>query len=243
MTIQLYVLSGKDLGRVESFETFPVIIGRGESAELRLPSPAVSREHARISLHSSGSVQLEDLKSTSGTFLEGEKIRRCLLEDGAAFRVADVELRIRMQLGPKPLEAHEEPEQAEELELEGEWGEATIAQKSEPERAAMAPAAAQPRPQAQPKTQPKKQKPSPLEQERAKAQSATRTASDKQVLQYNRQADLSGKGLGDLSQRPVWQQALLWLFAVSVLGALAYGSYVLTQEVKQGRSQPADMEP
>ncbi len=58
-----------------------VIVGRSGDAELILLEGMVSRRHARFSLKD-GVVEVEDLGSTNGTFVNGEKIRRRKLSEG-----------------------------------------------------------------------------------------------------------------------------------------------------------------
>jgi pSer/pThr/pTyr-binding forkhead associated (FHA) protein len=58
-----------------------IIIGRAPEIELSLVEDLVSRKHARISTRKNAIV-LEDLGSTNGTFVNGERIKRVLLKDG-----------------------------------------------------------------------------------------------------------------------------------------------------------------
>ena len=62
--------------------TEPLVAGRGEDAGLRLDSPIVSRAHARFT-RSGGVLTVEDLDSSNGTFLEGKRVDRAALADGA----------------------------------------------------------------------------------------------------------------------------------------------------------------
>ncbi|HJR80046.1 MAG TPA: FHA domain-containing protein [Anaerolineales bacterium] len=50
-----------------------IVIGRDSSADLSIPSPAVSRRHARLIREGTG-YALEDLGSSNGTFLNGERL-------------------------------------------------------------------------------------------------------------------------------------------------------------------------
>ena len=56
-------------------------IGRGADLEMVLVEDMVSRRHARITTHG-GEFVIEDLGSTNGTFVNGEKISRRQLTDG-----------------------------------------------------------------------------------------------------------------------------------------------------------------
>jgi pSer/pThr/pTyr-binding forkhead associated (FHA) protein len=73
-------------------EKFPFTIGRNESADLQIDSNRVSREHAVIVEKSRGTYFLRDLKSTNGTFVNGQRIQESALEDGDLLAVADFEL-------------------------------------------------------------------------------------------------------------------------------------------------------
>ncbi|HXG92689.1 MAG TPA: HD domain-containing phosphohydrolase [Blastocatellia bacterium] len=61
-------------------------IGRNEDNDLSLNNPYVSRHHAEIIADDSG-YQIRDLGSTSGTFLNGERIEQRQLNDGDQIRL------------------------------------------------------------------------------------------------------------------------------------------------------------
>jgi hypothetical protein len=58
-----------------------VIVGRVGDVDVVLAEDMVSRRHARIAVEGEG-VVIEDLDSTNGTFVNGEKIRREVLKEG-----------------------------------------------------------------------------------------------------------------------------------------------------------------
>jgi pSer/pThr/pTyr-binding forkhead associated (FHA) protein len=60
----------------------PLDVGRTEDAGLRLDSPIVSRAHARFTRRE-GVLTVEDLDSSNGTFVEGKRVDRATLADGA----------------------------------------------------------------------------------------------------------------------------------------------------------------
>lgn len=57
------------------------VLGRGAEADLRLDDPGISRRHAEIVL--SDPPRINDLQSTNGTFVNGERVSSAELYDGA----------------------------------------------------------------------------------------------------------------------------------------------------------------
>src|SRR5205814_5656056 len=58
-----------------------IIIGRSSDLDMVLVEDMVSRKHAKIAT-TSGQVIIQDLGSTNGTFVNGEKIKKVLLKEG-----------------------------------------------------------------------------------------------------------------------------------------------------------------
>lgn len=54
--------------------SFPVVIGRGSVADIRVDGKSISRRHLQIS-HQSGAYIVTDLGSTNGTMLNGTALR------------------------------------------------------------------------------------------------------------------------------------------------------------------------
>ncbi|HEX8911203.1 MAG TPA: FHA domain-containing protein, partial [Humisphaera sp.] len=66
------------------------VIGRREDCDLRIPLNDVSRKHARL-VKEDGGIRLEDLGSSNGTFLNGERIERdAVLQAGDSVQVGPV---------------------------------------------------------------------------------------------------------------------------------------------------------
>ncbi len=59
----------------------PVFIGRSADKDLCLKDPTVSNSHSKITAEG-GQFRLRDLKSTNGTFVNGEQITECVLRTG-----------------------------------------------------------------------------------------------------------------------------------------------------------------
>ena len=58
-----------------------IVVGRSSDLDMVLVEDMVSRKHARIAVQSDG-VWIEDLGSTNGTFVNGEKVNRSRLKEG-----------------------------------------------------------------------------------------------------------------------------------------------------------------
>jgi pSer/pThr/pTyr-binding forkhead associated (FHA) protein len=59
----------------------PVIVGRSSDLDMVLVEDMVSRKHARIAMQQD-QIWIEDLGSTNGTFVNGEKVKRARLKEG-----------------------------------------------------------------------------------------------------------------------------------------------------------------
>ncbi len=67
-------------------------LGRDETCDVVLDSPAVSRVHARIEWGPAGAL-LMDLESTNGTFVDGERVASSMLNHGAIVRIGSAVFR------------------------------------------------------------------------------------------------------------------------------------------------------
>jgi pSer/pThr/pTyr-binding forkhead associated (FHA) protein len=78
----LRFISGKYRGEEFPLEEGKVVtIGRSSDLDMVLVEEMVSRKHARIHMDS-GTITIEDLESTNGTFVNGEKIHHARLREG-----------------------------------------------------------------------------------------------------------------------------------------------------------------
>ena len=77
----LIVLAGSAMGEMFKLSENPTIIGRGQSAHIRMTDEGISREHCDISIEGDRMV-LHDLGSTNGTFCQGARVDKHILEDG-----------------------------------------------------------------------------------------------------------------------------------------------------------------
>jgi len=93
--VVLTITAGPDSGRTVVVTKPRVIIGR-KGAELALNDPEISRHHCVLEFRERF-VNLKDLDSTNGTFLEEERVRAAVLQDGAEFRVGSSVIRMNFR--------------------------------------------------------------------------------------------------------------------------------------------------
>jgi len=73
-------VSGEGFGR--SYPLLgPTVVGRAPECGLRLEASGLSRQHARLVMTTEG-IQLEDLGSTNGSFINGKRVQRGLAKPG-----------------------------------------------------------------------------------------------------------------------------------------------------------------
>ena len=71
---QLTVRKGPKVGETFILETLSLTIGRDPVSDIVLNDPEVSRQHARFTRLDEGGYQVQDLGSTNGTFVNGERL-------------------------------------------------------------------------------------------------------------------------------------------------------------------------
>ena len=67
------------------------LIGRGKDCTLTIIDPSVSRIHTKLSVERSGTLMVEDLKSSNGTFLNDERIEVATLHHRDVIRFGNVD--------------------------------------------------------------------------------------------------------------------------------------------------------
>ena len=97
----LIAVAGGQPGRVYPLARNTVLLGRNDNADIAISDPSVSGEHARI-INGSQGVEIEDLGSTNGTFVGGQRITRVRLRNGDRVVLGSVEFSF---LNDRPVEA------------------------------------------------------------------------------------------------------------------------------------------
>jgi pSer/pThr/pTyr-binding forkhead associated (FHA) protein len=96
--VQMWILRTPDPAPEEGAFTFRVTpgsiktLGRAARADFVMDVALVSRFHCRFTSPADGSLLLEDLGSTNGTFLNDKRVQRVQLTQGDRVRVGRVEL-------------------------------------------------------------------------------------------------------------------------------------------------------
>jgi hypothetical protein len=76
--------------------TFPITIGRDAKCDVAVNDPSVSRRHAKLTFEA-GAYELEDLASSNGTFIGGERVRgKARLPLGQSVTFGRIEVQIEM---------------------------------------------------------------------------------------------------------------------------------------------------
>lgn len=70
---RLVIRSGVDVGKEFLLDKNELIVGREQTADIIISDPEISRRHARFFFQNGGYI-IEDLGSTNGTFVNGQKI-------------------------------------------------------------------------------------------------------------------------------------------------------------------------
>jgi pSer/pThr/pTyr-binding forkhead associated (FHA) protein len=92
----MWILRTMDAGKPEkTFRLLPGSIrtvGRATGADFIVDAPLVSRVHCRLTVAPNGTLEVRDLESTNGTFLNGKRIERARLKSGDRLGVGRIEL-------------------------------------------------------------------------------------------------------------------------------------------------------
>jgi pSer/pThr/pTyr-binding forkhead associated (FHA) protein len=79
----------------KTFRVLPGVartIGRSTGADFILDAALVSRVHCQILAMGDGGLEVRDLESTNGTYVNGNRVERALLSPGDKVQVGRVEL-------------------------------------------------------------------------------------------------------------------------------------------------------
>lgn len=101
--IKLTAIAGPDKGQIyQLIEGCPLLFGRSRHADYQLKDLATSRVHCEIELKT-GRVSVTDLDSSSGTFVNGEKVDEVMLKEGDVVRIGDTQLLLQGATASEPV--------------------------------------------------------------------------------------------------------------------------------------------
>ena len=69
-------------------------MGRAKRSDFIVENFLLSRAHCRFTLSSANELQVEDLDSTNGTFVNGRKVKRAMLANGDRVKVGRIEFAV-----------------------------------------------------------------------------------------------------------------------------------------------------
>jgi pSer/pThr/pTyr-binding forkhead associated (FHA) protein len=96
MEVKLVVVGGRQSGMEIPVPVPHFLIGRGQECHLRPNSSSVSRKHCAIVV-AEGSASIEDMGSTNGTFVNGERIEtRRELKNGDHLAIGKLQLDVQL---------------------------------------------------------------------------------------------------------------------------------------------------
>jgi pSer/pThr/pTyr-binding forkhead associated (FHA) protein len=75
-------------------------MGRAARADFIVDAPLVSRLHCRLTLDARDGLGVEDLESTNGTWVNGQKVKKAPLMAGDKVKVGRVEFDVRSEPTP-----------------------------------------------------------------------------------------------------------------------------------------------
>ena len=78
------------------------VIGRGRGADAVLAEATISRAHAAIGFAPAEGFFVQDLGSTNGTLLNGERQKRSALRDGDEIQIGKLRLRVALPKNAAP---------------------------------------------------------------------------------------------------------------------------------------------
>jgi len=83
----LTFIKGPLLGQIHEITEEPTCVGRSSECNLWIEDSAISRKHFRVTV-ANGEIEIEDLKSTNGTYVNGDRITKSLLYDGDKIQIS-----------------------------------------------------------------------------------------------------------------------------------------------------------
>lgn len=84
----LIVLAGAEVGKMYKLNEGETMLGRSHRADVRIEDDSISRLHAKVTL-SGTDILIEDLGSSNGTLVNGDRVAQAPLKDGDKIRLGE----------------------------------------------------------------------------------------------------------------------------------------------------------
>lgn len=84
----LISLAGPGIGQIFKLESGEAVIGRSRGVAVSLDDDSISRQHCRVTRRRD-TVEIEDLGSSNGTYVNGMRVSQLVLQDGDKIRIGD----------------------------------------------------------------------------------------------------------------------------------------------------------
>lgn len=94
MKLKINIVGGPRNGdsfEISSGET--LVVGRGQQSDTRIDDPTISRVHCEVA-HQGKTITITDRGSSSGTFVNGNKIETATIEAGAQIQIGDTVMKV-----------------------------------------------------------------------------------------------------------------------------------------------------
>ena len=105
MNVTLVMVQADGSSKEMPVRELPASIGREEGVKIRIPRPNVSRKHCELAINDDDELVVVDLKSSNGTYVNGERVRERELVPGDLLTVGDVVFVVRIDGHPKEIDA------------------------------------------------------------------------------------------------------------------------------------------
>lgn len=83
----LTFVKGPLMGQIHEITEQPTIVGRSSECNLWIEDSTISRKHFRIGIVN-GEIEIEDLRSTNGTYVNGSRVEKASLFDGDKVQIS-----------------------------------------------------------------------------------------------------------------------------------------------------------
>jgi adenylate cyclase len=113
-----YRLTSTDASHVfELFGSAPLVVGRAPTSDFAIIDPTISRRHAELQVDDAGDVEVRDLGSSNGTFVNGTRVESAKLATGDLVTFGKVAFRLQQVTTPSPSLSRSTPTILRQLSL------------------------------------------------------------------------------------------------------------------------------